>query len=458
MKKTTVLLSMMLLAGSACMPSSLSAAGKLNGTLMLNSAAASPVPVPAAPQAKQQQWKSRAEYDDFQAFVKETDAQGRIKLIQAFIAKYPSSDFLANAYVAEMQTYVQMGSAHTSNALAAANKALSADPNNLDALSYLSFTFPYTFKPTEPNASAELTKAGQNAKHGLEVLQNLQTPPGVTEQQFEAYVKPKTKRAVFNIVAGFVALQQKNYNQAIKSLEAAAQDEPSNVLIYSFLGQAYYNESPREINKAIWNLAKATTLAESSNSPNAAQLKKFYGQVYEAQHGSNSGEDNVLADAKSQQSMPADFAVAPPPEHAKTGNVNLDAFYKIEDAIAVGGDTAEQNWAQLKGQPLGLVGHVDSVEPGADPKTYLVRVDITQDSQSKDATFDIVLEDSQPNAGDLQPGDPLQFQGTIASYTMTPNFILTLSEAKIDESVLKMARERAAAAAQKKKVAGKKGK
>ena len=221
MKKTTVLFSLMLLAGFACMPNSFAAAGKLHGTLMLNSAAASPAPVPAAPQAKQQQWKSRAEYDAFQAFVKENDPAGRIKLIQAFIAKYPQSDFLPNAYVAEMQTYVQMGAAHTSDATAAANKALAADGNNLDALSYLSFTFPYTFNPKSANASAELTKAGQHAQQGLEVLQNLKKPAGVTDQQFEAYVQPKKKRAVFNIAAGFVAMQQKNYNQAIKSLEAA---------------------------------------------------------------------------------------------------------------------------------------------------------------------------------------------------------------------------------------------
>jgi hypothetical protein len=457
MKKTTVLLSMMLLAGFVCMPSSLSAAGKLNGTLKLDSAAASPAPLPAAPQAKKQQWASRAEYDAFQAFVKEKDPQGRIKLIQAFIAKYPKSDFLANAYVAEMQTYVQMGSGHTGDATAAANKALADDPNNLEALSYLSFTFPYTFKPG-PDASAELAKAAQNAQHGLEVLQNLQKPAGITEQQFEQYVQPKKKRAVFNVAAGFAALQQKNYNQAIKSLEAAAQDEPDNLLIYSFLGQAYYNESPREINKAIWNLAKASAMAESSNSPNAAQLKKFYSQVYEAQHGSNAGEDTLLASVKSQQSMPADFAVAPPPEHAPTGNTSIDGFYKVEDAIMVGGNTAEQNWAQLKGQPMGMVGHVDSVEPGTDPKTYLVRVDITPESQAKDGTFDIVLQDSQPGVNLLQAGDPVQFTGDIASYSTTPNFTLTLNDVKIDPSVLKMAQERKAAADQKKKAAAKKGK
>ena len=296
MKKTTVLFSIMLLAGFACMPNTTRAAGTLAGT-QPHLSAASPAPVPAAPQAKKPQWKSRAEYDAFQAFVKENDPQKRVKLIQDFIQKYPKSDFLANAYVAEMQTYVQMN--QTDQATAAAKKALSADSDNLYALSYLSFTFPYTFKSTDANASAELSQAKQHAQHGLDVLQNLQKPDGVSEQQFEASVKPKTKRAVFNIALGFVAVQQKDYNQAIKYLEAAAQDQPDNVLIYSLLGESYYNQSPRQINQAIWYLAKATSLAESSNSANAPQLKKFYSQVYEAQHGSNEGEDKVLAEAKS---------------------------------------------------------------------------------------------------------------------------------------------------------------
>ncbi|HET9179621.1 MAG TPA: hypothetical protein VFQ24_14785 [Terriglobia bacterium] len=449
MKKTTVLFSMMLLAGFVCLPSSMRASGKLEGHLALFPAAALPAPAPAAPQAQARGWKSRAEYDAFQAFVKEADAQKRISLIQDFISKYANSDYLANAYVAEMQTYVQLN--QTTSAIASAKKALAADADNLDALSYLSFTFPYTFKASDANASGELATAGKNAQHGLEVLQNLKKPAGVTDEQFEKYVQPKTKRAVFNIAAGYAALMQKNYSEAIKFLEAAEQDQPDNVLIYSFLGQAYYNENPRDVNKAIWSLARAAILAESKNGQNAEQLKKSFGQVYEAQHGSNEGEDKVLEAAKTSDSMPAGFSVAPPPQHKPTGDTYLDGFYKIEDALAVGGDTAEQNWSQLKGQPLGLVGHVDSVDTSSDPKTTLVRVDITPDAQSKPGVYDIVLQDTQPNAKYLQPGDPLRFQGNIEAYSTTPNFNLTLSDVKIDEAVLKAAQEKAAAAAQKKK-------
>jgi hypothetical protein len=446
MKKITVLLSLGLLAGLASPPNVARAASESGRFLAAFVSSASPAPVPAAAGQKTPQWKSRDEYDAFEAFVNEKDPSKRLSLIQAFLQKYPDSDFKANAYVAEMQTDVQLN--QTGKAIQAAKNALKASPDNLDALSYLSFTFPYTFKPSDADSQAQLSDAESNAKHGLELLQNLQKPAGVSDDQFNTYVK--TKRAVFNIASGFAAVQLKDYGQAIKSLEAAAQDSSENVLVYSLLGQAYYEQQPRDVDKAIWYLARSVDLAQESKSPNLPQLQKFYGQVYEAQHGSNAGEEKVLAAAKDSPTPPAGFSVAPPPQHAATGDQNLDAFYKIEDALLVGGDTAQQNWTQLKGQPLGLVGHVDSVAKGSDPGTYLVRVDITPQSQSQQGTYDIVLQDSQPDAQYLQPGDPLRFQGTIASYTSNPGFVITLNDVKIDDTVLKAAAEKAKAEALKK--------
>jgi len=446
MKKMTVFFSIMLLAGLASPPNIARAAGEFGKSVAFLPLSASPAPVPAVADQKTPQWKSREEYDAFEAFVKETDPNKRLSLIQAFLQKYPSSDFKGNAYVAEMQTYVQLNESH--QAIQAAQNALKADPDNLDALSYLSFTFPYTFKPSDSDSQTQLSQAVSGAKHGLELLQNLQKPPQVTEDQFNTYVK--TKRAVFNTAVGFASVQQKNYGQALQSLEAAAQDSPENVLAYSLLGQAYYEQQPRDVNKAIWYLARSVDLAQKSKSPNLQQLQKFYSQVYEAQHGSSAGEEKVLMAAGSSATPPSDFSVAPPPHHAATGNQNLDAFYKIEDVLLVGGDTAQQNWTQLKGQPLGLVGHVDSVVKGGEAGTYLVRVDITPNSQSQEGTYDIVLQDSQSDAQYLQPGDPLRFQGTIEAYTANPGFVLTLSDAKIDEAVLKAAAEKAKAGAQKK--------
>ncbi len=446
MKKMTVLFSLMLLAGIASPPGTAYAAVEFGRGLAVRPLNASPAPVPAAAAQQKPQWKSRAEYDAFEAFVKEPNPTKRLPLIQAFLQKYPKSDFISNAYVAEMQTYEQLK--ETDKAIQAAKQDLKIDPNSLDALYFVAFTFPYVYKSSNPDSQAQLSQVIVDAKHGLQLLQNFQKPAGVSEAQFNEYVK--THRAAFNTAIGFASVQQKNYSQAIQSLEAAAQDNPNNVAVYSMLGQSYYDQKPRDVNKAIWYLARAVNLAKKSNGGNLAQLQKFYGQVYEAQHGSNAGEDQVLAQASSGATPPAGFSVAPPPHHAATGDKNVDAFYKIEDALVVGGDTAQENWSQLKGQPLGLVGHVDSVVKGNAPGAYLVRVDITPNSKGAQGTYDIVLQDSQPNVKYLQSGNPLRFQGTIDSYTTKPNFVITLSDAKIDSAVLKAAAEKAKADAQQK--------
>ncbi len=435
MKKICVSLTLLVLAGVTAMtPAQADPAG-----------AGAPQ---AAAAAKQPQWKSRAEYDAFEAFVKQTDPSKRLPLIQAFLQKYPNSDFKANALVAEMQTYVQLD--NSAKAIAAAKKVLAANPDQLDALAYLSFTFPYTYKPTDPDAATQLSQGLAEAQHGLEVLQNFKKPPGVTDAQFHAYIQPK--RAIFNTAIGFANFQQKNYAAAIAPLQAAMQDRPKDPLTLSLLGQAYISATPPDFNNGIWYLARAAALAKDASSPNAPQLEKFYSQVYESRHGSNQGEKEVLAQAGSSPAPPAGFNVTPPPKHKPTGDKNLDAFYQLEDALIVGGDTARQNWKQLQDQPIGLVGTVDSVQPGSDPGTTLVNVDITPKAKSEAGVYNIQLQDStQPDAKLLQPGDPVQFQGTLAAYTAAPTFYLTVSDAKINAEVLRMAAERAKANQEKEK-------
>jgi tetratricopeptide (TPR) repeat protein len=412
-------------------------------------------PAPSAPvaqaseQKKQPQWKSREEYDAYMAFAKEKDASKRVPLIEAFLEKYSNSDFKGNALAFLMQTYQQLND--TSKAIETARKALQADPDSLDALGYLSFTFPYTFKASSPNAASELSQAKEEAQHGLDLLQKLQKPANVTDAQFQAYVKPK--RASFNLVLGFIALQQKDYAAAVAPLKAAAEDGPKNPTVYSLLGHAYYNSKPPDINNAIWFLARAAALAQSSQNGNASAYEKDYSQVYESRRKSDCGEKEVLAEAATSTDPPGGFSVSPPPTHQATGNKNVDAFFQnIEDPLLVGCDAAQKAWQQLKGQPLALVGTVDSVQPGSDPGTTLVNVDLTPESKNQQGVYDIQLQDSsQPDSKLLRAGDPVSFQGTLSAFTTNPNFSVTLYDAKINGDVLKMASERQKAEEQEKK-------
>ncbi|HEV2176244.1 MAG TPA: hypothetical protein VGW33_03450 [Terriglobia bacterium] len=429
-KKTTALLSFLML-----MVWTLGAPG-----------APAAVALPAAPRGqaaagkKAPQWKSREEYDAYQAMAKETDASKKITLAEGVLQKYPTSDFKDLAYIVEMGAYQQLGK--SSQAIDAAHKALAANPDNLDALTYLSFAFPFLYKATDVNKDAELTETEANAKHGLEVLQKLQKPANVTDDQFGAYVKPK--RAIFNSAAGFVALQKKDYASAITSLKAAIEDNPTDPLEFSLLGQSYLYSTPPDFNNALWNLARAAALAKSSNSPNADALQKFFSQAYENRHGSNVGESDLSTQAAAAAAPPAGFNVAPAEKHKPTGNAFLDAFYGYEDSLKAGGDTADKAWTGLKGQALGGPGWVAGVEKA--DSGYTVHVNITSAAAAKDGAYDIELKDSsQPDCKDLLKGDPVSVQGTISAYTATPTFVLTLDNGKIDQATLAMAAARAEA-------------
>lgn len=438
MKKNLVLISSALLVGLASGSALARPVRGLKNTSLLpqaNAWAASPQA--AAASEKKPAWKTTEEYNAFQAAFNEKDPHKKVSLAEAFLAKYPDTDFKDLAYLQELAAYQQLGDGP--KAIGAGEKALAVNPDNLDALRYVSFALPFVFKPTDPDAAAQLTRAENESKHGLDLLQKLQKPANVTDEQFNQAIKGL--RSVFNGTVGFVALQQKDYAGAITSLKTAAEDDPGNNLTFSMLGQAYLQLSPPDYDNGIWCLARSVALAKASSSPNAAALAKYYGQVYVNRHGSDEGESDIVNQASASVNPPTGFKVAPAQKHKPTGNAAIDAFYNMEDSLKVGGDQEKQAWAQVKGQPFAMPGTVNSAEKGTDPNIYLVQIAITDESKAKDG-YDIVLRDKQPDAKYLSKGDLVAFQGTLAEYTMTPGFSLTL-DGTIDDKFLEAAKDKA---------------
>jgi tetratricopeptide (TPR) repeat protein len=391
-------------------------------------------PAAQAGNPKQPGWKSREEYDAFQTIVSKKDPNQMIAAADAFLQKYPNSDFKDQADLAKMQAYQQLN--QSDKAMDAARQALQANPANLGALNYLCFAMPFVYKPTDANKDQELGDLDSYSKKGLEVLGQQQKPANMSDDQFNQQIKQL--RANFNDAEGFAALQRKDYAAAITSLNAAKGDNPSDPFVFYRLGLAYLNSSPPDFDHAIWNLARASVLGKTAKTSDAAAIEKFYQQVYQSRHGSDAGENDIETQAAANVEPPADFKVAPAAKHAATGNAFIDAFYSYEDNLKAGGDTETNTWNQLKGQPLQGPGWVDSVDKAPDG-SYLVNVDITNDSKNKDGVYDIELKDSQPGCKDLSKGDPVRFNGTISAYTATPSFVLTLDNAHINDDDLKAA-------------------
>jgi len=381
-------------------------------------------PPQAAAPAKN--WKSRDEYDAYSAMGNEKDPNKKISLAEAFLQKYTNSDFKDGAYMAEMQAYQQLG--QTDKEVDAAHKILEASPtqlNQLEALRFLSFVFPFVYKADDPAAPAKLSRAESDAKQGLDVLQKLQKPAGASDDQFNQAVKGL--RAVFNGSVGFAELQRKEYAAAITSYKAASEDNPSDWYVFYRMGLAYLYSNPPDYDHGIWYIARAFDLAQAATDQNAGEFEKYLKQVYVNHHGNEDGLKDVLTQAASSVNPPDGFKVAAMEAPKKTGNPLVDAFNDMTYPLKLGGEMAQKQWDGLKGQPIELGGVVGSVEKGPEAGTNLVRICILDSSKGTPGVYDIELKDSkQPNAKNLAPGDAVRFKGVMDSYTPTPNLILTV--------------------------------
>ena len=387
----------------------------------------------AAPQQAEGQkpagWSGREEYDAYVALTGEKDPQKRVGLADAFLQKYPSSFVKDTVFVVLMQTYAQLND--IPKAMDAAHKAVQANPDRLDALTYLSFVFPFVFKADDPEATTKLSQAENDAKRGLEALQKVKKPDNASEEQFSQAVKQQ--RAILNGCIGFVALQRKDYAAAISSFKTAAEDNPADVYTFYRMGIAHISGDPRDYDHAIWNLARSASLAKAGNNPAAGEIEGYLKKVYINYHGNDEGLAGIMAQAAASPTAPEGFKVTQMEAPKDTGNASIDAFNKTFFLLKYGGERAQKLWDGLKGQPFGVGGFVDSVEK-AEGGGYTLRIDVLDASKSAEGVYDIELKDpSQPNVKNLSKGDAVHFQGNIAAYSATPSLVITLDNGKINE-------------------------
>ena len=264
--RMTVLLSFAVVAGWVCGGTVRKALASPTGPNMADGA---PGAQAAAP--KQPQWKSREEYDAFNAILSKKDPTQMAAAADAFLQKYPNSDFKDQADLAKLQAYQQLN--QSDKAIDAARDALKANPDNLGALNYLSFALPFVYKPADANKDAQLADLDSYAKKGLEVLGQQQKPANMSDDQFNQQIKQL--RANFNAAQGFVALQKKDDASAITALNAAKQDNASDPYVFYRLGLAYLNSAPPDFDHAIWNLARASVLAKTAKAGDAGRHREI---------------------------------------------------------------------------------------------------------------------------------------------------------------------------------------
>ena len=421
MKKTTALWTITMLV--TCLSGAIAAERPNRSARSLVLLRGTHMEAPPQAAAKPTTWSGREEYDAYMALLAAKDAPAKlIPLADAFLQKYPNSFMKGNVLGMVMGAYAQTND--MPKATETAQNVLKADPDNLGALRFLSFTFPFLYKSDDPNKDAALTAADANARHGLDIVGKLQKPQGASEADFQKAVKDL--RSVFNSCIGFVALQKKDYPNAITPLKAATDDNSNATYAFYWMGLSHLYSTPRDYDHAVWYMARAVALAKAAKDPNAEAWEKYLKNTYVGYHGTDTGLSDVEAQAAASPNPPDGFKIEQVKAPEKTGDNMVDNFNTLTFPLKLGGETAQKQWDGIKGQDVALGGKIMGVEKGTDADVYLVHIAILPATISADG-YDIELKDSkQPNVKNLSKGDLATFTGTLDSYTATPNLIVTL--------------------------------
>ncbi len=183
--------------------------------------------------------KEEAAYRSFQA-VSPEDPKRKIDLGEAFLKKYPASQYRPWVYSGLVAAYLQTN--QTQKMEEAGEQDLALNPKDVQVLAMLGQTIPRTITANTPEPEKRLDKAEQYATRAIEGTLAMKKPDGVTDDEFEK-AKDLTL-AIAHSGLGLVYFHRGRYAEAIaelnQSVKLAPRADPVN---YYVLGVALHNSS-----------------------------------------------------------------------------------------------------------------------------------------------------------------------------------------------------------------------
>ena len=159
----------------------------------------------------------------FQAFSKQPEPAKKIQLGNKFLQRYPRSRLAERVDLGLMNAYqVQQD---WKNMYRFADNALALKPDDVDALTTVSWTIPHLYNPNDADADQQLAKAETYAKRALDILAGMPKPVDMNDAQFTA---AKAKRAIeAHSALGLVYFRRDDYDTSVKELEQSTKDNPT---------------------------------------------------------------------------------------------------------------------------------------------------------------------------------------------------------------------------------------
>ena len=385
-------------------------------------------PAPAGQATQKKEIKDPAEYNAYVNAIGQQNPAQKAQALEAFLQTYPNSVMKEDALELLMAAYQQAGDAQKT--LDAANRVLQANPKNVRALALLAYSYRAMASQGGPQMQDNLTKAQQYGQQGLQALQTMTKPDGMSDADFTKF--HNETGAIFDGAVGFAALQAKDYATAQKDMhEAVAWESQPNIADIYPLATADLEAKPMNP-EGFWFIVKAAMLAQG---PGQQQILDYGRKKYIRYHGKEDGWNDIVTQAKASQSVmpPAGFTVEPAPPPPSPAEQAADlvkskppaqmSFAEWELVLSSGNQQAADTvWNAIKGKAVKLAANVISATASS---VQLAGSD--DDIEAKKA--DITLTMTKPIPSRLMPavGSLMAFQGTVESYTPNP-FMLTMSD------------------------------
>ena len=361
--------------------------------------------------------KDPAEYNAYVGAAQQKDPTAQISGLEAFLAQYPNSVMKEDALELLMGAYQQTG--NQAKVIDAANRLLTANPNNVRALALLAYS---------ERAAQKWADAKGHAERGLQALTTMTKPDGVSDADFQ---KQKTQLgSLLESVAGFSALQLKDNATAEKDLRAAVEADPNNVENVYPLALASLTATPEDDVNGLFFIARAINLVKDPGGK--AQITKFGHAKYVKYHGSEEGWNELLAMTATTPLPPAGFTikayVPPTPAEQAADLVKSKApkdmsFAEWEMVLSAGAPAdTDKVWTAIKGVALQMEGTVIKAS-----STELQIAASEDDIQAKRADVVVTMGGTIPAKLMPAEGSTLDFEGTPVSYTPSP-FVMTMEK------------------------------
>jgi tetratricopeptide (TPR) repeat protein len=185
----------------------------------------------------------------------------RLRMVEAFEKKFPSSTLLSYAYTEAARADQQNGA--FDEAVQYGRKSLKLDPDNTFSLIVMALVLPQPklLKGSANEVAGQLSEAAADANRALALLEKLQKRPDETDDQFQA--RKESLAADAHFALGMVEMQREHFDKAVAEYQAAISSTKKPTFQYYYrLAEA--DASMGNVSEAIAALQKASELARGT--------------------------------------------------------------------------------------------------------------------------------------------------------------------------------------------------